>query len=389
MEEYELRPPPTVAKRVALLVTLLALGTLAVIVGGRLSEATDEMATLEEEREAAAGTSAEPTEVIVRRPQARETAAVVVLTGTLEPTQAADLGFRVPGRVSAVHVVLGQHVASGDVLVTLDSSRVGVQSAQSVAAIQVAQASVDMAADRVRRLEPLVASGTLASQELVTARQQLAIAEAQRNQARAGRRQVAVSSSDHRIRAPFDGVVTRVPSGVGVAANPGVPLVRVEDLSSLRLRTTVNRGQLQSLRVGMPVELDESDAVGTLEAVVRSLDTQTRRAPVEVRLPNTDGALVANSFTRARVTVGEARAALLIPNTARRPDGSVYVVGEGSRIESRAVTADLADDGDWLVTDGLSPDDRVLLRPAGMEVGTVVVPVEPAAGPETTAALEP
>ncbi len=374
MTEPELRPPPPLAKRVAVLVILGVLGILGFFLAGRLAEASAEQAALEEERAAAAETAGEVPEVAVATGVPVETEPVVVLTGTLEPAQAADLAFGVPGQVETVSVRLGQPVDEGDVLVTLDRRSVGAASAQSQAAIRVAEASVEMARDRVRLLEPLVRAGSMAERELITARQQLAITEAQLQQAQAGRQQVAASSSDHILRAPFAGVVTRVPSGVGVAANPGVPLVRVEDLTSLRLRTTVNESQLSGLRVGARVSIDGTGAVGTIDALVRSLDAQTRRAPVEVRIDNADGALVANSFARARVAVGERRPVLRIPATALRVDSTVLRVGDASRLESRDVVAETAEDGSWLVSSGLTAEDRVVVRAALAREGAVIRP---------------
>jgi RND family efflux transporter MFP subunit len=328
-DDAPLRPPPPLAKRIAVLVALAVLLALGVGLAGRIAESLAEQAALEEERVAAAAEAGAARQVAVVRPTPTDTAPVVVLTGTLEPAQAADLSFEVPGRVASVLVALGQSVRAGESLVTLDRASVAAQSAQSQAAIQVAEASAEMARDRVRTLEPLVRAGSTPERELVTARQQLAVAEAQLAQARAGDRQIAATSAEHVLRAPFAGVVTRVPSGVGVAATPGVALVRVEDLTSLRLRTTVNRLELDSLAVGARVELDGSDAHGTLETVVRSLDVSTRRAPVEVRVPNDDGTLVANAFVRARIAVGERRPVLRIPATARPPHGTVLDLGEG------------------------------------------------------------
>ena len=376
MEERELRPPPPLAKRLAALVAV----AIALVLGAglfvRLGVDLEEQAALEQEREAAAEAAGAVAEVAVVRPQPDETAPVVVLTGTLEPAQVADLAFGVMGQVSRVSVALGEEVEEGDVLVTLDRASVGAQSAQSAAAIRVAEANAEMVRDRVEMLEGLVRSGTMPERELITARQQLAVIEAQVEQARAGRQQIAATSADHILRAPFDGVVTRVPSGVGVAASPGVSLVRVEDLSTLRLRTTINRSELEALSVGDQVRIDGTDAVGRIDTVVRSLDTQTRRAPVEVTVPNEGGSLVANALVRARVDVGEPRAVLAIPATARRPDGTVLVVGEGARLESRPITAEVAEDGRWLVSDGLSAEDRVVIRPALVREGRVVTPVE-------------
>ncbi len=384
----EMRPPPPLAKRLALLISLVVIAGLGVAVVLRLVEAMGEQAALEAERQEAAESAGAAARVEVVRPAAAQTAPLVVLTGTLEPAQAADLAFEVPGRVSRVDVRLGQAVRAGDVLVTLDRASVGAQSAQTTAAIGVAQANVDMLRDRVELLTGLARSGTVPERELTTARQQLAVAEAQLTQAQASRRQIAATSADHTLRAPFDGVITRVPSGVGVVASPGVPLVRVEDLSSLRLRTTVNQSELEVISVGMPVVLEGMRGEGTLTSVVRSLDSQTRRAPVEVHVPNDTGTLVANAFVRARVTVGAARPALRIPASSRRPNGTVLVIGEGERVEAREITAEADLDGSWLVTDGLAPSDRVVLRPASAREGVVVSPVLREAE-TTTAALEP
>ena len=390
MTEPALRPPPTLAKRVAALLVIGVLGVLGAFVGMRLLSALGEQAALEQERQAAAERAGEVPEVAVTIGVPVETAPVVILTGTLEPAQAADLAFGVPGQVESVEVNLGQHVDEGVVLVRLDRRSVGAASAQSTAAIRVAEANAEMARDRVRLLEPLVRAGSMAERELITARQQLAITEAQLQQARAGRQQIAASSSDHVLRAPFAGVVTRVPSGIGVAANPGVPLVRVEDLSSLRLRTTVNEGQLDGLEVGAHVSIDGTAAVGTIDALVRSLDAQTRRAPVEVRVPNEGGTLVANAFARARVSVGERRPVLRVPATAVRTDSTVLCVGEGDRLESRDVVAESAEDGAWLVSSGLGPEDRVVVRAALAREGSVIRPQLVAEeGGAATAELDP
>lgn len=373
------------AKRLALLFVVIVVVVLGGFLMSRLGEAMGEQAAIESEREAAAEAAGQAAEVRVVRPTSAQSAPVIVLTGNLEPAQAADLAFEVPGRVSSVEVQLGDAVEEGDVIGRLDRSSVGAASAQSQAAIRVAEASAAMARDRVEMLQPLVQRGTMPERELTTAQQQLAIAEAQLQQARAGRRQVAASSADHVLRAPFDGVVTTVPSGVGVAANPGVTLARVEDLTTLRLRTTVNRRELEALRVGTPVTLDGTGGAGTLASVVRSLDPDTRRAPVEVTVPNPEGQLVANAFVRARVTLGEPRPVLRLPSSCVRPDGSVLLIGEGSRVEARPVHSEIAENGGWYVYDGLTSEDRVVLRPAEITPGAVVRPVEP---PEAQASAE-
>lgn len=68
------------------------------------------------------------------------------VTGTIQPVDRADLTFPVAGGVSAVPVVLGQHVTAGTVLAQLDTTALDAQVAS--AASQLATAKAKLAADR-------------------------------------------------------------------------------------------------------------------------------------------------------------------------------------------------------------------------------------------------
>jgi len=121
----EMRPPPPLAKRLALLIGLVVIAGLGIALVIRIGAAMQEQASLEAERQASADAAGQAARVEVVQPTPTETAPLVVLTGTLEPAQAADLAFEVPGRVASVSVRLGQAVRAGEVLVTLDRASVG------------------------------------------------------------------------------------------------------------------------------------------------------------------------------------------------------------------------------------------------------------------------
>ena len=376
------RPPPPMAARIALLVVVVLLLGLGAALARRLGEATEEEATRAAERDAAAATAGDLASVAVVHGTPAEMAPLVVMSGTLEPVQAAELGFGVPGRIATVAVTLGQVVEEGDVLVTLDRSSVSATASTTTASITVAATNVAMARDRVELVRGLVASGAAPARELTTAQQQLAVAEATLAQARSTMATVRTTSADHTLRAPFDGVVRSVPDGVGAVVAPGQVLVEIEDLSSLRLVTTVSQSELAALSLApdAPAVLEEREGVppvaGRVIHLVRSLDEATRRAPAELLFPNTDGVLVAHALVRARVVVGAARPALRVVATARRPDGSVLVVNAEGRVEARIVDAQQDLDGSWLVTSGIDASDRIVVRPASTREGALVTPTE-------------
>lgn len=374
---HVIHEPPTLAKRLALLVTLLVVAVLVGAVVVRMQSAMAGQAQIEADRAASAAAANEAPEVDVIHPVNAMLTPVVVLSGALEPAQSADLGFEVPGRIARVDVQLGQVVRAGTVLGTLDRASIGAQASASQAAIGVAEANVAMLRERVELLRTLASTGAAPERDLTAATQQLAIAEAQVRQAQAGSRAVSTSVADHTLRAPFDGVVTRVPDGVGQVVAPGVPVFHVEDLSSLTLRTTVSQTELEALRQGMPASLEGppeagGGATGTVTSVVRSLDASSRRAPAEVVIPNADGRLVAHALVRARVATGAPIPAVRVPASARRSDGTVLVVAASGLIEARRVEAQADLDGTWLVPIGLAIDDQVVVRAAMVRPGATV-----------------
>ena len=70
--------------------------------------------------------------------------------------------------------------------------------------------------------------------------------------------------------------------------NPGVPLIRVEDTARFRLSATLSEEDAWVVTVGAPAQVTYRDrtVTGKVVAMVPSLDQSTRRAPVEIEVPN-------------------------------------------------------------------------------------------------------
>jgi HlyD family secretion protein len=67
---------------------------------------------------------------------------IVTATGTLQPTDQVDVGSELSGIVKAVHADFNDHVARGQVLASLDTTRLESQLAQSEAALAAARARI-------------------------------------------------------------------------------------------------------------------------------------------------------------------------------------------------------------------------------------------------------
>jgi RND family efflux transporter MFP subunit len=231
----------------------------------------------------------------------RTSATTLELAGDVRPDQSADLGFKIGGQLQSVRVKRGERVKKGQVLATLGATEARAQLAQADAAVAQARAQVELAHDNEARASSLVAANAAPGSQATAVKLQSRIAEAALLQANAARDLAQATLGNHELLAPFDGEVVKVPDGVGQIVTPGTLLFRFESLDKLVLRTTVSENDVDRIKVGDEVVIESlgKKVKGKVRLVLRSLEASSRRAPVEVAVPNETRGLIAGSYVRA------------------------------------------------------------------------------------------
>ncbi len=273
------------------------------------------------------------------------------LPGEVSGQRDANLAAANGGFVERVRVVEGQVVKKGDSLMSVDSAIYAAQLEQADA--QLEQAKVD-----VGRLEKLGDLGSDA--QLAQARTQLRVAEANRSLASA-RMSRAV------VRAPFSGVVATVMVEEGEVASPGSPVARLIQLDPAVVTLSVSDRDVVSLAVGMPVSVTTAANSQRLEGAVQRVspaaDPRTRAFPVEVEVPNPNGALLPGMIARVRAERDLAESVMVIPQdwlVTQRERRGVFVTS-GDVATWRDVTLGDVIHDKVVVTEGLSRGDRVVI----------------------------
>ena len=231
--------------------------------------------------------------------------ATLDLAGDLRPEASADLGFKIAGQLIYVKVERGQRVKRGQLLAVLSDGEARAQLAQTEAAVAQSRAQLALARDNEARAATLVAANAAPGSQAIAVKLQAETAEAALLQAQAMRDLAATTLANHQLKAPFDGTLTKVPDGTGMIVGPGAPLFRLEALDKLVLRASVTEADVDRIHVGDEVMIESNNGgkvAGKVRLVLRSLDS-SRRAPVEVSVPNPDGRLIAGSYVRASSAV--------------------------------------------------------------------------------------
>lgn len=246
----------------------------------------------------AAVATAQPSRAVTASPPAPKPLGCLI-----EPDRVADLGSQVVGVVERLHVERGDSVTSGQLLLSLraDVERASVTAADSRARVDAdvlaANASLELAEQKLRRAHALVAQSFVSDQALEQALGEAEVARQKVNQVRSQQRiwvderRVAVAQLALRtVRSPFAGVV------VERFVNPGErveerPLLRVAVIDPLRVELMVPTAQFGTLapgdRVTIRPELPGVDAVtATVRHVDRVLDAASNSFRVRLTLPN-------------------------------------------------------------------------------------------------------
>ncbi len=290
------------------------------------------------------------------------------------PDHLAMLSAPSAARVAAVHVVAGQRVAKGDVLVELD--QVAFRGA-----VNTADAALAAAEKQAARQQRLADAGIAARRDVDLAQAELASARAA---AETAHRQADLSI----IRAPIAGIVTAVTAVLGATADPAQALVQVADGGVVDLTMNLVPADAARLRVGAAVvvlgEGKNAAAIGegTLTAVGAAVDSATRAVTVRASVRRSARALQVGETVPVRVTVAARDKAIVVPIAALVPDGEsfkVFVVDGQGIAHARAVEVNGRSDTQAEIVKGLKSGERIVTYGAyGMDDSVKVVPEESA-----------
>jgi membrane fusion protein, multidrug efflux system len=319
----------------------------------------------------------------------------IALTGTVRPRNEVDVLSKVTGRIESVHAQVGQRVKAGQLLAVVEHEEIGWQAKAAEAAVQVARASMDGARLDWARTEQLAKGGSASPAQLDSARVRRELAEAQLAQAEAAAGLARQQLANSRVVTPVAGTVVRRPVDVGAQVTLTTVLFTVQDVATLKLETSVDAAAFVRLARGKPAQVTVDALPGELfpgkvSLLSPALDSQSRRAAIEVEIDNAAGRLLPNMFAHAELTVGVVKGALVVPRAALyEAAGGVTVYRlRGGRAEAVQPPLGPSDGARVVVLSGLAEDDEVATSGlAALSDGAAVAVASPTAGARAQAQL--
>ena len=176
-----------------------------------------------------------------------------------------------------------------------------------------------------------------------------------------------LSLTTYTVPAPISGVVLARNASIGTVASESAALYEIADLSELWVDLHIFGADAQHITAGVPVRVtrlsDGLTAETTLERVLPGTATASQSTVARATIRNLDGLWRPGSAVKARVTVDQAPAKLVVPVTALQTaeDQDVVYVQQGDTYRVRPVKLGRRDAERVEVLDGLKAGERVVV----------------------------
>ncbi len=357
-----------------------------------------------------------PPEVTISHPEVKEITRFLEYTGATEAREEVELRARVTGFLDEVMFKPGAIVKKDELLFVIDPRVYQAQAEQAEADLAAHEATYRLAEITLKRFNDAAESSAASPQEIDRATAERDQAKAQADLARASLVQARLNVEFTQVRSPIDGRITKNYVDVGnLVGTAGQSTVLATVVSSGPLYVSIDCSESDLLMVRRkriatepdaepgqiapgewrPVRMtagdsDAFDIHGQIDYVDPVLNPQTGTIRVRCKVDNENGIFLPGMFVRVRILLDTADE-LVVPDIALLSDQSgryALVVGEGDIVEMRRVKIGALDGSMRVVSEGLSPSDRVIIN--GLQRARPGSSVRPSLKPTaTTGAVNP
>ncbi|WP_291401992.1 efflux RND transporter periplasmic adaptor subunit [Daejeonella sp.] len=277
-------------------------------------------------------------------------------SGTFEPNKETKISAEIQGKINDVLVDLGSYVKKGQSLIQLDNSLLKLQ-------LQTIEVQIEGLVADINRYTILAKADAIQGVQLEKAELGLKSAKVQKAT-------LLEQLNKTTIKAPFSGVVTAKLSEEGAFAAPGVPLLQITDITTLKFTVNVAEKDLSQFKLNQSYSLS-ADAYSEIlltgkTTMIGSKANMGSSFPVQFTVNNTtDLKIKSGMFGNVLLKSETSGKGIVIPTSAiqgTENQPQVYIVKNGkallqnitisNKIKNKAVVSNGLNVGDVIVTNG-------------------------------------
>jgi HlyD family secretion protein len=181
-------------------------------------------------------------------------AGVIDTVGIIE-AQEVNITSRIGGRIAVLSLNEGDMVETGQVVCQIEDIDIKNQVAKADADLANALAELNNAEQTRRRDQGLFTASIISAQAYDDAMARAEKDRAAFKSAQATLQYYRDQLADTRVRSPISGIVVSKNLQIGEWANPGTPILTIDDLSTIWTRVDLEETQLSFIQIGSPAQV--------------------------------------------------------------------------------------------------------------------------------------
>jgi RND family efflux transporter MFP subunit len=306
----------------------------------------------------------------------RDGAQTIRVSGQLASSETAIISTRIMGYINNIYVAPGDKVAKGQLLLSISNADILARKAQARAIMTEAEAALRDARKDLERYTQLYQQQSASAKELENVTLQYQSLEAKAEAAKQMMQEAEATLAYTQIKAPFTGTVTRKNADEGSMANPGMPLLILEQTDSYTVNTSVSEQEIGLVRPGasavVTIKSNDRSFSGTVTEVSPSSSMSGGRYDVRISVPtNEREGLYAGMYASVDIVATGSLATtptLLVPSSALVEKDQLvglYTVSESQTALLRWVKTGRTYDDHVEVLSGLNENERFIMSANG------------------------
>ncbi|WP_323658211.1 efflux RND transporter periplasmic adaptor subunit [Aliarcobacter butzleri] len=316
------------------------------------------------------------------------------LSGRIKAIYKSEVRPQIDGIIKEQLFKEGSFVKKGDILYVIDPDSYQAIYEEALATLKSSEANLITLKLKNERYEESVKFDVISKQEADDAKAAYLQAIALVEQNKASVKSAKINLDRTKIKAQVSGFIgiSNYTVGALVSQNQTNALTTIRDTTKVYVDLSQSNNQLFKLKRLNKDSIKENDIdvniillddtlykhTGKLKLQEISVDEDTGYVTLRAEFPNPDGELLDNMFINTIVESGKYNA-FLVPQQAVTLDAKsnyiVTTIQKDNTIQTKKITVIRAIDNKWLVTDGISQTDKIIIEGLGkINEKSIVIP---------------
>ncbi len=311
----------------------------------------------------------------VTSPIAIDTTLPIDYVAEINAVQNVEIRARVKGYLDNIYIDEGKYVKQGQLLFTINNPELNENIIKANAVLKSATTELKAAELELKNVKQLVDKNVVSNTELEMAKNKVELAKAKVEEAQANETFAKIQLTYTQIKAPFSGIVNRIPNKTGSLIEDGTLLTSISKNDEVFAYFDVSEKEYLNYANNLKADAEQSKNVtlilangeehpfkGRIETTEGEIEQSTGNIAFRARFNNPEKILKHGASGKVRLQ-RKYKNALIIPQKATfeiQDKMYVYVIDKSNKVKLKPITTNSRMPHFYIVDSGLTPNDKII-----------------------------